>query len=697
MTGVARSRACLTLALLLSATAASAQTLDRAETLWKQGHYQDANEAFKALVAAHPKNPDYRVRWGRMFLERSQPKEAADLFGEALQLKKDHAGALLGMALVAADNFGSAADKFARQALESDPKLVEAQELLARLALEDSDTPKAIEEAKKALAISADSVQAKAILATIDWLAGKAESPWDPRRAEGFSTAAHFFVLNRRYVEGIALYRKALELKPDLWSARSQLGINLMRLGEEKEAYEQLEKCFKNGFQNSATTNSLRLMDSYKNYETFKTSRTILKLHTKEAALLKPYIESETLRAIATYEKKYRIKLDRPVQVEVYPNHDDFAVRTLGMPGLGALGVTFGYVVAMDSPSGRKPGNFHWASTLWHEMSHVFTLTATGHRVPRWFTEGVAVHEETAANAEWGDRLGPDVLTAIREKKLLPVTELDRGFVHPTHPQQVLVSYFQAGRICDFISKEWGEPKLLDMLHGFGDGKDTATVIRDQLKLEPEDFDKRFIAAVQAETKKQVNGFDEWRKRLKVLAGLAKQKDYDGMIREGTAILNLYPDYVEDGSVYEFLAEAHLAKNEQKPAIEVLQSYAKMGGRNPASLKLLAKYLEENGRKPDAAAALDRLNYIYPMEGEVHEKLGLLWLDQGNAAGAVREFQAVIAAKALDPAAAHYNLARALRLNKQIDQAKDELLAALEAAPGYRPAQKLLLEMSKQD
>ena len=71
------------------------------------------------------------------------------------------------------------------------------------------------------------------------------------------------------------------------------------------------------------------------------------------------------------------MKLSGPVQVEVYPDHEDFAVRTLGMPGLGALGVTFGNVVAMDSPSGRKPGDFHWASTLRHEMSHVFVLAAT--------------------------------------------------------------------------------------------------------------------------------------------------------------------------------------------------------------------------------------------------------------------------------------------------------------------------------
>ena len=112
-------------------------------------------------------------------------------------------------------------------------------------------------------------------------------------------------------------------------------------------------------------------------------------------------------QAISDYQTKYHMKLDGPVQVEVYPDHEDFAVRTLGMPGLGALGVTFGQVVAMDSPSGRKPGEFHWASTLRHEMSHVFILKATRHRVPRWFTEGLAVHEETEASPEWGDSITP--------------------------------------------------------------------------------------------------------------------------------------------------------------------------------------------------------------------------------------------------------------------------------------------------
>ena len=177
---------------------------------------------------------------------------------------------------------------------------------------------------------------------------------------------------------------------------------------------------------------------------------------------------------MATYDKKYQMKLPGPVQVEVYPDHEDFAVRTMGMPGLGALGVTFGEVVAMDSPSGRKPGDFNWGSTLWHEMSHVYILTATHHRVPRWFTEGLAVHEETEASPEWGGRVTPDVLVALRDKELLPVAQLDRGFVRPEYPAQVVVSYFQAGRVCDYIQSRWGDDKLLDMVHTFARAQDHA-------------------------------------------------------------------------------------------------------------------------------------------------------------------------------------------------------------------------------
>lgn len=672
----------------------SAQTLGQAEAFWKARRYQDANNEFRALVARYPKNPDYRVRWGRMYLEHWQPNIASDLFKEALEIKADHAGALLGLALVAAENFEGQGEALARKALEADPKLLEAQELLARIALEDNNNRKATEEANKALAIDPASVEGKAILATIDLLADKKDTSWDPHSARGYETIGHFFVLNRRYEEGIQYYRKALELDPQLYTARSELGINLMRLGQDVEAFKQLETCYNAGFQDYATVNSLKLIDSYKNFVEFKTPRTILKVQKKEAELLRLYFEPEMERILTTYERKYKIKLDRPVQVEVYPDHEDFAVRTLGVPGLGALGVTFGYVLAMDSPSGRPPGQFHWASTLWHEMSHVFTLTGTGSRVPRWFTEGLAVHEETAVNPEWGDRISPMVLKAIKDKKLLPVTELDRGFVHPTEAAQVIVSYFQGGRICDYINEKWGWDTLLAMLHDFGAGEETAAVIRKELKIEPEEFDKRFFAFVEADTKKQVDHFEQYSGGMKLISELAKSKAYEAIIKEGEKIQDWYPDYVEDNNLYEILAKAYLETNNKPAAMAELERYVKIGGRNPETIKKLAKMLVEAGRKKDAADVLARLNYIYPLDNEAHQLLGSFWLEQGNASGAMREFRAVVAHNPIDSAEAHYDLARALNSNHQPDQAKDELFTALEAAPGYRPAQRLLLELT---
>ena len=234
-------------------------------------------------------------------------------------------------------------------------------------------------------------------------------------------------------------------------------------------------------------------------------------LNRSEAALLEPYMQPELHTIVATYGKKYGMTLPGPVQVEVYPNHEDFAVRTLGMPGLGALGVTFGEVVAMDSPSGRKPGDFNWGATLWHEMSHVYILTATQGRVPRWFTEGLAVHEEGERSAAWSNRVTPEVLAAIRDKKLLPVAKLDRGFVYPEYPSQVIVSYFQAGSICDFVKAKWGEGKLLAMVHSYAERKTTPEAIQADLGMTPEAFDAAYAAWLNARYGAEAEHFDAWR------------------------------------------------------------------------------------------------------------------------------------------------------------------------------------------
>ncbi len=680
----------------------SADPYARAEAYWGLGQHEQARDQFRLAVERNPKNPDYRVRWGRLFLERFNPDDAAALFEEALALRKDHPGALVGLALIAAETFERRAVELARKAAETAPDPAEARELLARLALEEDDRARAIEEAGKALAASPEALDAMAIRAAIDWLDERADTPWierilkiNPAYGKAYATGARFLVLNRRYEEGISFYRKAIELDPELWEARSELGINLMRLGRDAEARKQLALCYDNGYQSDPTVNALRLLDSYKNFVFHKSGAGVLKLHQKEAEALRPYFEAELARAHRTYERKYGFRLAEPVRVEVYPDHEDFAVRTRGMPGLGALGVSFGPVVAMDSPSSRRKGAFHWASTLWHELSHVYVLTATNHRVPRWFSEGMAVHEETAASAEWGDRLDPHVIRAIREKKLLPVAELDRGFVRPSYPAQVPVSYFQAGRICDYVTSSFGFDKLLAMMRAFGQRKTTAQAIQEVLGIAPEEFDRRFLAWLEGETRIPVQGFEEWRMRLESLAALARDGKHEEVVRQGPAVRDMYTDFVEAGSAYELIAASHLALNDKPAAAAELERYARAGGRSPALLKKLAALEEEAGRKKEASAALARLINIDPLDEETHRKLGDLWLEQGNAEGAVREYRVVVALNPLDQAAAHYNVAKAWRAASNLEQAKEHLLLALEAAPGYRPAQRMLLELNR--
>jgi hypothetical protein len=423
-------------------------------------------------------------------------------------------------------------------------------------------------------------------------------------------------------------------------------------------------------------------------------AQTILKFDTKEAAILRPYFDDLLKRAMATYTQKYKMTLPRPVQVEVYPNHEDFAVRTEGLPGLGALGVTFGTVVAMDSPSGRKPGSFNWADTLWHEMNHVYVLTATRHRVPRWFAEGLAVHEEGQGNPRWADRLTPDVVLALKEKKLLPVAQLDRGFIHPEYPEQILVSYYQAGRICDYIQERWGAGALVDMVHAFAELKPTPDVIQQALGLAPAAFDEQFLAWLYQRAGPIVTKFDEWRTGLKHLVELVNSGQSDAALEEGEAVRRLYPEYVQDANAYEFLSEIKSARGDKAGAMAVLTDYQKFGGSNPATLKKLASLQEELGRPRDAAATLDAINEIYPVNDEdLHRRLGALWLKQENYPGAVREYAAVVALHPLDKAGALYDLAQAYFLARELDKAEATVLGALEAAPGYRPAQQLLLKI----
>jgi len=677
--------------------------LSRAEGYWGMGRYDEANDEFRAALKEQPKSALVRVEWGRMYLDHYQPGDAAKLFEEALEIDQNNAPAYLGLARVAAQAFDKKAVELANQAIQHDTKYAEAHEFLAYLALEDSNPKLAVTEAQQAIGLSSEALDGMAVLATIDWLDGKPQSQWmdrilkiNPAYGEAYATGAHFFEINRRYEEAIAWYRKALELNGTLWAARSQLGVNLMRLGMETEAKQQLERCYDAHYRDAETVNSLRLLDSLKDYETFKTPTTQLVLNKKEAALLRPYIQPELERAIATYQRKYKMTLPGPVRLEVYPNHEDFVVRTLGLPGQGGLlGVTFGTVVAMDSPSARPPGEFNWASTMWHELSHVYVLTATHHLVTRWFTEGLAVHEEGAASPDWGDRMTPEIVTALQQKKLLPVVELDRGFLRPEYPTQVMVSYFEAGKMCDYIAQRWGDDAVLGMIHSYAARKTTAEAIQDNLHESPAAFDKDFSAWLDQKTGNTVRHFNDWKQGIKLAYDDLQHGKQEEAVRQALAIRDYYPDYVGGNSVYELSADLYLSKSDKPAAIQELEKYRAAGGTNVETLKKLARLEQEAGKTNQAEVTLRKLNYVYPEDEEIHRRFGDLLLQGGNAAEAVREYQAVVTLEPADEAESHYELARALNAAHRTNEAKDEVLLALEAAPGFKPAQQLLLQLSQ--
>ncbi len=693
----AEARACF------EALTRSSDAYFRAEGFWGLEEWDRANEQFRLATQPADSKSLYKVRWGLLLHERFNEKEAADLFNEALQKDPSNAAAYMGLARVSADSFDGKAAALLEKAIALDPKLAEPHELMAELALESGDRDAAAAEADKAIALERDALDAMATRAAIELLADRSPDSWLAKIAEvnrhygeGYAEIAHQLELHYRYIDAVTYYRKAIAASPGLWSAHSALGIELMRLGKDDEPRHELELSYNNGYRDAATVNSLRLLDSYKNFVTIRDVRTILKFHKSETAILQPYMQPELHAIITTYEKKYRMKLDGPVQVEVYPDHEDFAVRTMGMPGLGALGVTFGDVVAMDSPSARKPGDFNWGATLWHEMSHVYILSATNHRVPRWFAEGLAVHEEGEHSREWENRATPEVLAAIRDKVLLPVAELDRGFVHPGYPSQVVVSYFQAGAICEFIKEKWSEEKLLDMVHSYAKSHTTQQVIQQDLGLTPEDFDKQFFAWIDQRYSSEASHFDEWRGKLKALASAAQQKQYDMVVKNGPDVVAMYPEYVGEASAYEWLAEAGKARGDSKAEEVMLTAYEHAGGQSLEMLTRLASLEESTGKKDEAIATLQRLNYIYPVKNEeLHRQLGDLLYAQKQYEGAIREYNVLVASNPVDKAGAQFVLAQAYFAANQKDKAEESVLAALETAPDYRPAQKLLLQLKQ--
>jgi cellulose synthase operon protein C len=694
----------------------SRDTSVQAEAAWALGDVRRANELFRATVQADEKALRPRVRWGRLYLQTHQYADAADLFREALEIDGDDVQARLGMARLLSDQFDGDARTIVGEVIEKSSErdrvqahaLLEAHLMSARMDLDDGKHGSAEKSLQRAMEIAEEQKQppleAYELLAALDLLRGDEKaSRWterslayNPRFGGVYETLAHYEIMRRRYREASAWLRKSVETEPDRWSAQAELGVNLLRLGEVDEAQKALEKAYSGDPFSATTVNTLRVLEKLKAFSVTRASSPdiVTWLDKKESEAMRPYVEEVTRQSINTFSKRYGFAPTQPVTIEVYPNHDDFAVRTAGLPGIGLLGVTFGYLVAMDSPSGRAAGDFHWGSTLWHEMAHVFTLSVTDHRVPRWLSEGISVFEEWRTGPTPGIAVSPRALDVFREGKFLPVATLDEGFIRPDYEDQVQVSYMQSGLVCYFIEQKWGFDKLVTLLRQFTKDTTTAAAVEATFKMSPRDFDKEFATFMNQRFEPILKNPKQWQESMAATYVAEDKKDWPAVITNARKAIEIFPDFTLDGSAYIVLAKALDETGKRADAVKALQDYRRLGGWNPAALRQLAKWLEDANNVQEAADVWAALILIEPLDGTLHLRLAERFAATGKPAESLREYRVLLALNPHDTASANFGIARALNSLGNRAESRRHLLEALETAPHYRPAQDLLLELS---
>ena len=690
--------------------------------------FKDALRAYDEAIAADSANLEARVAEGNLFLDKYNGTDAGATFKAALQVNPRDPGALLGLARAAYFNGEPDALPRVKQALAVNPRFVPALLFLARLDLESEVYGKAADDIGRALAVDPSSLDAVALLAATRYLTGDSARfaqaaqralSADPQDASLYTTLADVAARNRRYAEAAAFARRAVALDSSSWRGYALLGINELRLGDMAKGRGHLETAFHGDPYDVWTKNTLDLLDNLDRYRTVATKRFRLLAAPDEATLLALYAGPLAEEAFDSLAARYDYRPPTPIRVEIYDRHADFSVRTVGLVGLGALGVSFGPVVVMDSPSAREPGQFHWGSTLWHEISHSFHLGLSHSRVPRWFTEGLAVFEEHRARPGWGDGVTPEFLVAFLQHRLVPVSELNRGFTSPDYPEQLIYSYYEASLVCDWIAAHDGLGALTALLRQFGEGRTVEQAFEAVIGTSPAAFDKTFDAYLRQRFAAPLAALGPWaRSQAKGdevgLAGLAQRAhaspgDFEAQLVAGHALFErghlaaaesllvrargLFPEYAGPDSPAWYLAQIYQRRGERARAVAELDSLTRENAGDYRAWLALAALRDTLGEQPAAERALNAALYVYPLDAPVHLELARLAAALKDWPTAIRERRAIIALAPLDSSEAYYQLALASFEGGRLEDAHDAVLRALERAPGFEKAQELLLEI----
>ena len=688
--------------------------------------FKDAVLAYDRAIARDPGNMDARVRVARLFLDKYNFAEAKRTLDAALQVDANHVPALVTEARRRSTEGLPGADSVLARALKIAPDDAEAHLLRARYHADVEEFALAKQEVVRAVRADRDNADVLAFgyaltvvsEDTLDHSFARRFVQLYPKDARAHVAAADLLARVRQYSAAADMAREAVELDSTDWRALTSLGLNLLRIGRVDEAQQALEKSFARDPYNLWVKNTLDLLDTFDEYDVITHGPFRFVIEKPESALLSLYLTELMERAHTTFVARYGFTPTPPIRMEVYRSHADFSVRTVGLAGLGALGVSFGNTVAFDSPAAKDAGPFTWGSTAWHELAHTFTLGATDMRIPRWFSEGLSVFEERRARKGWGQRVSPEFLHAYRAGRLVRASRLNDGFVRPQYPRQVIFSYYQASLVCEMIAEQFGERAIAAMLKAYRDGLATDQVISRVLKLDLATFDKRFDEYVRgqfghalAALGEQIPGGRASAAQNAVSRARSEPRNYGLQLAAGRDLLQrgetaaavehleraraLFPEYAGEDSPYPLLVSASLNQGDKRATARLLQAMLDRGEGRHHWYLMLGDLLLELGDTARAADALEGAMYVNPYDIEQHARLASVYASLKQHAKAVRERRAVLALNPVDKADAHFQLALAYRDAGDAMNARRAVLRALEIAPHYQQAQQLLLSLRR--
>ena len=452
---------------------------------------------------------------------------------------------------------------------------------------------------KKALAVNPNHVEALSLMAAMyerTFRTAKAQpfirrvAKINPVAAELHTTIGHWLASGRQYEAAVKHYLRAAELAPEQAEPLAGLGQAYMQTGEEDKARPYLEKAHEIDDFRADVINYIRLLDRMDKFEVRETEHFILKVDpTRDAVLLGPMAEYME-EIYAQVCEDYGFHPTQKTIIEVFPTQKQFSIRLSGRGWVPTVGACTGRVIVLTAPDRdvRTPlGPHNWAAVLRHEFTHTVTLLGTKNRIPHWFTEACAVWQQPDKRSYENIQV---LVRAVRGNRLLPIKELNWGFIRPKRPGDRHLAYAQSEWIQEFIITTTGYDTIPKMLKGFRDGLSQAEVFEKIVGIKESDFDRKFRAWAVEQVR-------SWKFR----------PDPPPSMSQAQAEATAKP---EDAAAQARLAVACYVRGKMPPAEKAARKALDLDPKNVRALAVLARALQARKETEEAIAVAKRLEAV---------------------------------------------------------------------------------------